>query len=447
MIWGMDHQQEYVLDAIESRDIGYIRLWFTDVVGNLKSVAMTADEVPGAFAEGCGFDGSAIDGFSRVQESDMVVFPDPATLRVLPWKDGTPGPAVARMFGDVFTPDGEPFNADPRQVLRRNVQIAADMGYTMYVHPEIEFYLLRSIADPSPIDRGGYFDSVPDRLPSVFRSEAVDILEAMGIPVEYSHHEVSPGQHEIDLRYADALTCADSIMTFRHVIKQVALKHGIHATFMPKPISGAWGNAMHTHISLFEGDQNAFNDPDQPYGLSKVAQQFMAGLLRHAREITAVTNQWINSYKRLVPGYEAPVHVCWGASNRSSLIRVPRTKPHKASSRRIEYRSPDPACNPYLAFSVMLAAGLEGIRQGYELPPEAENNLYEMSPAELRAANIQMLPITFSEALIAMEESELVAEALGEHVFEYFLRNKWNDWDEYRRQVTPYELERYLPVL
>ena len=262
----MDHQQEYVLDTIESRDIGYIRLWFTDVVGNLKSVAMTADEVPGAFAEGCGFDGSAIDGFSRVQESDMVVFPDPATLRLLPWKDGTPGPAVARMFGDVFTPDGEPFNADPRQVLRRNVQIAADMGYTMYIHPEIEFYLLRSIADPTPIDRGGYFDSVPDRLPSVFRSEAVDILEAMGIPVEYSHHEVSPGQHEIDLRYADALTCADSIMTFRHVIKQVALKHGIHATFMPKPISGAWGNAMHTHLSLFEGDQTPLMTPTNPMG-------------------------------------------------------------------------------------------------------------------------------------------------------------------------------------
>ncbi|WP_336249987.1 glutamine synthetase family protein [Stomatohabitans albus] len=443
----MDHQQEYVLDTIESRDIGYIRLWFTDVVGNLKSVAMTANEVPGAFAEGCGFDGSAIDGFSRVQESDMVVFPDPATLRLLPWKDGTPGPAVARMFGDVFTPDGEPFNADPRQVLRRNLSVAEDMGFTMYVHPEIEFYLLHSIADPTPIDRGGYFDSVPDRLPSVFRSEAVDILEAMGIPVEYSHHEVSPGQHEIDLRYADALTCADNIVTFRHVIKQVALKHGIHATFMPKPIAGAWGSAMHTHLSLFEGDHNAFNDPDQPYGLSRVAQQFMAGLLRHAKEITAVTNQWINSYKRLVPGYEAPVHVCWGASNRSSLIRVPRTKPNKASSRRIEYRSPDPACNPYLAFSVILAAGLEGIRQGYELPPEAANNLYEMSPAELRAANIELLPITYSEALIAMEESELVAQALGEHVFEYFLRNKWNDWDEYRRQVTPYELERFLPVL
>ncbi|WP_370328120.1 glutamine synthetase family protein [Euzebya sp.] len=441
----MDRQQEYVLRTIEERDIGFVRLWFSDVLGNLKSVAVTESEVEGAFAEGIGFDGSAVDGFARVQESDMLARPDASTFQVLPWKEGTPG--VARMFCDIHTPEGEPFAADPRQVLKRNMSRAAEMGFSYYVHPEIEFFLFEGADDPTPLDRGGYFDLTPNEIQSDFRRQAITTLEAMGISVEYSHHEVAPSQHEIDLRYADGLTMADNIMTYRHVIKQTAMRNGVHATFMPKPLTGTWGNSMHTHLSLFDGDANAFHDADDPYHLSTVARQFTAGLLRHAREITAVTCQWVNSYKRLVPGFEAPVHVSWGRHNRSSLVRIPRYKPNKGASTRIEYRAPDPACNPYLAFAVMLAAGLKGIEEGYELPPEAEDNIYEMTDAERRAAGITNLPTSLDQALVAMEESELVAEALGEHVFDFFLRNKWQEWEDYRSQVTPFELERYLPTL
>ncbi|HUG85502.1 MAG TPA: glutamine synthetase family protein [Euzebya sp.] len=441
----MDRQQQYVLRTIEERDIGFVRLWFTDVLGSLKSVSVTESEVEGAFAEGIGFDGSAVDGFARIQESDMLARPDASTFQVLPWKEGKPG--VARMFCDIHRPEGDPFAADPRQVLKRNLRRAGEMGFSFYVHPEMEFFLFQGADDPTPLDRGGYFDLTPNQIPSDFRRAAITTLEAMGISVEYSHHEVAPSQHEIDLRYADALTMADNVMTYRHVIKQTAMKHGVHATFMPKPLTGEWGSSMHTHLSLFDGDANAFHDPDDPYNLSTVARQFMAGLLVHAREITAVTCQWVNSYKRLVPGYEAPVYVGWGRHNRSSLIRIPQYKPSKGASTRIEYRAPDPACNPYLSFAVMLAAGLKGIEEGYELPPEAEDNIYEMSEAQRRAAGITSLPTSLDQALSMMEESELVAEALGEHVFDYFLRNKWQEWEEYRSQVTPYELERYLPTL
>ena len=441
----MDRQQQYVLRTIEERDIGFVRLWFTDVLGSLKSVSVTESEVEGAFAEGIGFDGSAVDGFARIQESDMRARPDASTFQVLPWKEGNPG--VARMFCDIHRPEGEPFAADPRQVLKRNLRKAGEMGFSFYVHPEMEFFLFKGDDDPTPLDRGGYFDLTPNQIPSDVRRAAITTLEAMGISVEYSHHEVAPSQHEIDLRYADALTMADNIVTYRHVIKQTAMRNGIHATFMPKPLTGEWGNSMHTHLSLFDGDANAFHDPDDPYRLSTVARQFTAGLLRHAREMTAVTCQWVNSYKRLVPGFEAPIYVSWGRHNRSSLIRIPQYKPSKSASTRIEYRAPDPSCNPYLAFSVMLAAGLKGIEEGYELPPEAEDNIYEMTEAERRAAGITSLPTSQDQALIAMEESELVAEALGEHVFDYFLRNKWQEWEDYRAQVTPYELERYLPTL
>jgi glutamine synthetase len=441
----MDRQQQYVLRTIEERNIGFIRLWFTDVLGSLKSVAVTESEVEGAFEEGIGFDGSAVDGFARVQESDMLARPDASTFQVLPWKQGTPG--VARMFCDIHTPEGEPFAADPRQVLKRVMARASQMGFSFYVHPEIEFFLFKGADDPTPLDRGGYFDLTPNEVVSDFRRMAITTLEAMGISVEYSHHEVAPSQHEIDLRYADALAMADNIVTYRHVIKQTAMRQGIHATFMPKPLTGEWGNSMHTHLSLFDGESNAFHDPDDPYRLSEVARQFTAGLLRHAREITAVTCQWVNSYKRLVPGFEAPVYVSWGRHNRSSLIRIPQYKPNKGASTRIEYRAPDPACNPYLAFAVLLAAGLKGIEEGYELPPEAADNIYEMTEAERRAAGITSLPTSLDQALIAMEESEMVAEALGEHVFDYFLRNKWQEWEDYRAQVTPYELDRYLPTL
>jgi glutamine synthetase len=441
----MNKQQEYVLRTIEERDVRFVRLWFTDVLGMLKSVAITSSELEGAFAEGLGFDGSAVDGFARVQESDMLAFPDPSTFQVLPWRSDEVG--VARMFCDITTPEGEPFAADPRQVLRRNMARAADMGFTFYVHPEMEFFLFKGPNDPTPLDHGGYFDLTALDVQSDFRRQVIQTLEAVGISVEYSHHEVAPSQHEIDLRYADALTMADNLMTYRLVVKDTALARGLYATFMPKPLAEHWGSAMHTHVSLFDGDTNAFFEESDPYHLSKIGRQFTAGLLAHAREITAVTCQWVNSYKRLVPGFEAPVYVSWGRHNRSSLIRIPMYKPNKPASSRIEYRAPDPACNPYLAFAVMLAAGLRGIEEGYELPPEVEDNIYEMTDAERRAAGIGSLPRNLDEALRLMEDSELVAEALGEHVFDFFLRNKRVEWDEYRSQVTPYEIEKYLPML
>ena len=441
----MDRQQEYVLRTVEERDVGFVRLWFTDVLGTLKSVAVTASELEGAFAEGIGFDGSAIDGFARVQESDMLARPDASTFQVLPWKSDPP--AVARMFCDIETPQGEPFAADPRHVLRRNLQRAADLGFTFYVHPEMEFFLFRAADDPTPLDAGGYFDLTPNEVQHDFRRQAINVLEAMGISVEYSHHEVAPSQHEIDLRYADALTMADNLMTYRLVVKETALSQGIYATFMPKPLQDHWGSAMHTHVSLFDGDTNAFHDPDDEYHLSTVARGFIAGVLEHAREIAAVCCQWVNSYKRLVPGYEAPVYTSWGRHNRSSLVRIPMYTPNKPASTRIEFRAPDPACNPYLAFSVVLAAGLRGIEQGYELPPEAVDDIYELTDAERRAMGIRSLPTDLGEALEEMEASELVAEALGEHVFDYFLRNKHAEWSEYRAQVTPWELGRYLPTL
>ncbi|MDQ3537660.1 MAG: glutamine synthetase family protein [Actinomycetota bacterium] len=440
----MDRQQEYVLRTVEERDIRFVRLWFTDVLGILKSVAVTSSELEGAFTEGIGFDGSAVDGFARVQESDMLAVPDAATFQVLPWRGSG---ALARMFCDIRTPEGEPFTADPRQVLRRNMAKAAEMGFSFYVHPEMEFFLFKGPNDPTPLDSGSYFDLTPMDVQQDFRREAIETLEAMGISVEYSHHEVAPSQHEIDLRYADALTMADNLMTYRLVIKEVAMRRGIYATFMPKPLAAHWGSAMHTHVSLFDGDRNAFFDAGDRYHLSHTAKQFIAGLLVHAREIAAVCCQWVNSYKRLVPGFEAPVFVSWGRHNRSSMVRVPMYKPRKSASTRVEFRAPDPACNPYLAFSVILAAGLRGITKDYELPPEAEDNIYEMSDAERRAAGIGSLPQNLDEALREMEESELVAEALGEHVFEYFLRNKRVEWDEYRSQVTPFELARYLPTL
>ncbi len=441
----MDKQQEYVLRTVEERDIRFIRLWFTDVLGFLKSVAITAAELEGAFSEGIGFDGSAIDGFARVQEADMVAVPDAGTFQVLPWRPEAQG--VARMFCDVLTPDGQPFAADPRNVLRRQLQRAADLGFTFYVHPEMEFFLFESQDEPKPLDNGGYFDMTPLDVQQDFRRQAINMLEKMGISVEFSHHEVAPSQHEIDLRYADALTMADNIMTFRLIIKEIALQRGIYATFMPKPLEGEWGSSMHLHISLFEGDDNVFHDPNDPYHLSRAARQFTAGLLRHAREITAVTNQWVNSYKRLVPGFEAPVYVSWGHSNRSTLIRVPMHKPRKGPSTRLEYRSPDPAANPYLAFSVILAAGLRGIEEGYELPEEAEDNIYEMTPAERAAMGITSLPKSLGEALAEMEASELVAETLGERLFDFFLANKRREWDQYAAHVTEFEMQRYLPVL
>ncbi|MFM8774985.1 MAG: glutamine synthetase family protein [Actinomycetota bacterium] len=444
----MDKQTEFVLRTIEERDIRFVRLWFTDVLGTLKSVAVAPAELEGAFAEGLGFDGSAIEGFARVYESDMLAKPDPATFAILPWRSESPG--VARMFCDILMPDGSPSYADPRYVLKRTLSRAADMGFTFYTHPEVEFYLLRdqpSEGPPEPIDRYGYFDNSPQSVGYDFRRQAITMLEAMGISVEFSHHEGGPGQQEIDLRYADALTTADNLMTFRTVIKEVAIEQGVYATFMPKPFRDAPGSGMHTHVSLFEGDRNAFYEAGSPFQLSKIAQSFIAGILTHAPEITAVTNQWVNSYKRLAGGAEAPAMICWGHNNRSALVRVPMYKPAKGNSTRVEFRSLDSACNPYLAFAVILAAGLAGIERGYELPPGAEDDVWALTPAERRALGMRPLPASLNQAIQEMERSELVAETLGEHVFDFFLRNKQSEWEDYRRQVSQWELDRYLPTL
>jgi glutamine synthetase len=448
----MDKQQEYVLRTVEERDIRFIRLWFTDVLGFLKSVAITAAELENAFTEGIGFDGSSIDGFARVQEADMLAVPDAATFQILPWRPESQG--VARMFCDILTPDGQPFAADPRHVLKRTLERAAAMGFTFYVHPEMEFFLFEDAKSTRTLDDGSYFDMTPLDVQQDFRRQAISTLERMGISVEYSHHEVAPSQHEIDLRYADALTMADNIMTFRLVIKETALQRGVYATFMPKPIESEWGSAMHLHLSLFEGDRNAFHDTADAYNLSPVARAFTAGLLARSREIAAVTNQWVNSYKRLtarmhgpLPSGEAPIFVSWGRSNRSALVRIPMYKPRKGGSTRIEYRAPDPACNPYLALALILAAGLDGIERGLSLPEETEDNTFELTAAERAAAGIERLPSTLGEALELMEGSEFVAETLGEHLFSHFLANKRREWDEYSAHVTSFELDRYLPLL
>ncbi|XVX21741.1 glutamine synthetase family protein [Actinomycetota bacterium] len=445
----MDRQQEFVLRTIEERDIRFVRLWFTDILGTLKSVAIAPAELEGAFAEGIGFDGSAIEGFARVYEADMLAKPDPSTFQVLPWRGEHPG--TARMFCDITLPDGQAAWADPRHVLQRALDRAASAGFTFYTHPEIEFYLMkpgfRPGEPPEPVDHAGYFDHVPHGTGQDFRRAAITMLESMGISVEFSHHEGGPGQNEIDLRYADALTTADNIMTFKTVIKEVGLEQGVYATFMPKPFAEHPGSGMHTHVSLFEGDTNAFYAPSSPYQLSPVGRQFIAGLMRHGAEICAVTNQFVNSYKRLWGGGEAPAYLTWGHNNRSALVRVPMYKPSKGNSTRVEVRSLDSAANPYLAFAVILSAGLKGIEEGYELPPEAEDDVWSLTHSERRALGIKPLPASLHEAIGVMEDSELVAETLGEHVFDYFLRNKRAEWDDYRDQVTPFELKRYLPSL
>jgi glutamine synthetase len=439
--------KEYVLKMAKDHDVRFIRLWFTDILGFLKSFAISRDELEGALEEGMGFDGSSIEGFCRIDESDMVAMPDPSTFCILPWRPRGEN-AVARMFCDIVNPDGTPFEGDPRWVLKRNLKRAAEMGYIYYVGPESEYFYFKSpIGIPEPLDQGGYFDLTPLDIASDLRRETVLTLEEMGIAVEYSHHEVAPSQHEIDLKYTDALTMADSTMTYRLVVKEIALKHGVHATFMPKPMFGQNGSGMHTHQSLFRGERNAFFDAKDKYHLSKEGKNYIAGLLEHAREITLIANQWVNSYKRLVPGYEAPVYITWAQRNRSDLIRVPMYKPGKEKATRIELRSPDPACNPYLAFAVMLAAGLEGIEKGYELPEPVERNVYEMKLEEREALGIKVLPEDLWEAIRVTEKSELVRRALGDHVFNNFITNKKIEWEKYRAQVTGYELDEYLSVL
>jgi glutamine synthetase len=442
----------YVLKTAKEHDVKFVRLWFTDILGMLKSFAITVEELEGALEEGMGFDGSSIEGFARIDESDMVALPDPDTFQLLPWRPKEHR-AVARMFCDVLRPGGQPFEGDPRYVLKRNLKKAADLGYTFYVGPELEYFYFKQNPDEPTVpttqvlDKGGYFDLTPRDAAVDMRKDTVLQLEEMGIGVEYSHHEVAHSQHEIDMRYTDALTMADNVMTYRLVVKQVALQHGVYATFMPKPIYGINGSGMHVHQSLFKGDKNDFFDANDSYHLSKVAKGYIAGLLKHAPEITAVCNQFVNSYKRLVPGYEAPVYLSWARRNRSDLVRVPEYRPGREKATRIEFRSPDPACNPYLAFSVMLAAGLEGIENNYEPPAPVEENVYEMSEEEREKRGIGVLPASLLEAIQITEKSEVVQKALGDHVFNAFIQNKKIEWDEYRTQVTEFELDKYLPIL
>jgi len=438
--------KEYVLKMAKEHDVKFIRLWFTDILGILKSFAITVEELEGALEEGMGFDGSSIEGFARIDESDMVALPDPDTFRLLPWRPQNHR-AVARMFCDVLRPGGEPFDGDPRYILKRNLKRAADLGYTFYVGPELEYFYFRDSSGTEQLDAGGYFDLTPLDAAMDLRRDTVLMLEEMGIGVEYSHHEVAGSQHEIDMRYTDALTMADNVMTYRLVVKEIAMKQGVYATFMPKPIASINGSGMHVHQSLFRGEKNAFFNPKDEYNLSEEAKGYIAGLLKHAPEITAVCNQWVNSYKRLIPGYEAPVYLSWARRNRSDLVRVPEYRPGREKATRIELRSPDPACNPYLAFSVMLAAGLEGIEKGYKIPEPVEENVYEMSAAEREKRGISMLPGSLLEAIQITEKSEVVRKALGEHVFNAFIQNKKIEWDQYRKQVTEYELNKYLPIL
>lgn len=444
----MESQKEFVLRTLEERDVRFVRLWFTDILGYLKSVSVAPAELESAFEEGIGFDGSAIEGFSRTAESDTIARPDPSTFQLLPSENPESPLLTARMFCDIMNPDGQPSYSDPRQVLRRQVRAAADEGFSCMVSPEIEFFLVKSLKTegqpPQPTDNGGYFDQASHNDAPLFRRAAMVALEEVGIPVEFSHHETAPGQQEIDLRHADALTMADHIMTFRYLMKQVALANGVSATFMPKPFQQYAGSAMHTHMSLFEGDMNAFHDPDNEFSLSRTAKQFIAGILTHANEISAVTNQWTNSYKRILFGNEAPTAATWGASNRSAMVRVPTYRLTKAESRRVEVRTLDSACNPYLALAVLLGAGLRGIKEGYELGDPAEDDIALLTRRERRALGYVDLPSSLDQALRQMEKSEFVAEILGEHVFEYFLRNKWREWHDYQQQITPWELKNNL---
>jgi len=438
---------DFVLKTVKEKDIRFIRLWFTDVLGFLKSFEITPNELEGALTEGMGFDGSSIEGYARIEESDMIAMPDPSTFCYLPFQnDGEP--IIARMFCDILEPDGSPYPGDPRWALKQNLKKAKDMGFSYYVGPELEyFYFKNPGGNPLTLDSGGYFDLTPSDVASPLRNDSVIALEKMGIQVEFSHHEVAPSQHEIDLRYMEALTMADAAMTYRLIVKEIALKHGVYATFMPKPLFGENGSGMHTHQSLFKEEENAFFDPKDRYHLSSVAKSFIAGLLTHAREICLVVAQWVNSYKRLVPGYEAPVYVSWARRNRSALVRVPMYKPGKAKATRAEFRCPDPACNPYLAFAAMLAAGLKGIEQNYLLSDPVEEDIFHMSEEERGHRGILSLPGSLGEAIAETENSKLVKEALGDHIFEKFIANKKIEWDNYRVHVSQYEIDRYLPIL
>jgi glutamine synthetase len=444
MAKGIAGKQE-LLAFVKEHKVKIIHLWFTDILGMLKSFGITPFQLEEALDEGLGFDGSSVEGFARIYESDLVAVPDVSTFQLLPWQ--IDGQNAARMICDILNPDRSPYDGDPRWVLRRALEKASRDGYSYIVGPELEYFYTAGPDQPEVLDRAGYFDQVPDDLGNELRQKTIQALHDMEIEVEVGHHEVAPSQHEIDLKYLDALSMADGCMTYRYVVKQIARQNGVYATFMPKPIFGENGSGMHVHQSLFRGSANAFYEAGGRLHLSSVGQSYMAGLLRYAREICAVTNQWVNSYKRLVPGYEAPVYLAWGQRNRSALIRVPMYKPGKEKGTRIELRCPDPACNPYLAFAVMLTAGLEGVRQKLSLPDPVEEDIFHMSESERRERGIDTLPDSLNRAIELAENSAVVREALGEHVFTKFIENKKIEWDHYRTAVTSYEIEKYLPVL
>ncbi len=438
--------QAEVVKTVRDKNVKFIKLWFTDILGVAKSFTITADELEAALSEGMGFDGSSIQGFARIDESDMIAIPDPETFAILPYRPQDEA-GVARMICDIQEPDGTPYKGDPRYVLKRNLQIAKDMGYSFFVGPELEYFYFKTDRGTEILDQGGYFDLTTLDEAMDLRRDTVLMLDAMGIKVEYSHHEVAPSQHEIDLKYTEALRMADNTITYRIIVKEVARNYGVYATFMPKPMAGVNGSGMHVHQSLFKGERNAFFDEKDKFFLSDVAKWYIAGLLKHAKEITLTTSQWVNSYKRLVPGYEAPVYISWARRNRSTLVRVPLYKPGKEKATRAEYRSPDPACNPYLAFACMLRAGIEGIKNKYPLPAPVEEDVYEMTNQRRKELKISSLPGSLFEAIEEAEKSKLIKDTLGDHVFEKLIENKKIEWDKFRVHVSDYEVDTYLPVL
>ena len=443
----MDTQvKQQILSQAEDNNVKFIRLWFTDILGTLKSFAITVGELEDALDGGMGFDGSSITGYNDIEESDMIAMPDPDTFQIIPWSPQDT--RTARMICNVETPDGDPYVGDPRYILRRALERANEMGFDAFnCGPELEFFYFKDSTAPMPIDQGGYFDLTTLDAATSLRRETILALQEVGINVEVSHHEVAPSQHEIDLRFDNALAMADKVQTYKTVVKEVATRHGVYATFMPKPLPNENGSGMHTHQSLFTGDKNAFFDADNQYYLSEEAQAFIAGQLRHAREISVIFAQYVNSYKRLVPGYEAPVYIAWSRKNRSALVRVPGFHPGQEKATRMEFRSPDPAANIYLCFAALLHAGLEGIEKGYELPEPMERNLYDLSPTELQKLGVQSLPADLGEAIKEAENSELLQKALGEHTYSRLLELKRAEFEEYRLQVTPWELQKFLPIL
>ena len=437
--------REDIIRMIDDQNVRYIRLWFTDILGQLKGMSITRAELEEVIDNGQGFDGSSIQGYVRIEESDLMAWPDFRTFRIIPWDIG--GERVAMMFCDIKNPDDTPYEGDPRYILKKLVEKGNEQGFTFNVGPELEYFYFRTNGDLEFMDAGGYFDYSTIDIGTILRKKTCRHLENLGVPVECSHHEVAPSQHEIDLKYQDALVMADFCMLYRMVVKETALKEGIYATFMPKPAFGENGSGMHIHMSMFENDKNLFFSPDGEYNLSDTAKSFMAGVLHHIKAITLITNQWVNSYKRLVPGYEAPCYISWGRRNRSSLIRVPMYRVGKEKATRIELRSPDPACNPYLAFAVIMAAGLDGVENKYPLPAPVEDNIFHMSPAQKKKRKIDELPSSLENAVSEFKKNKVMREALGDHIFDTLIANKTKEWDEYRTHVSRYELDKYLTIL